>query len=456
VDDAIPEFHEDIDTRPIATRLPILVIDDVPANLLAMELALAPLDREVVCVTSGLAGLGQLLDREFSMVLLDVQMPGMDGFETARMIRERERSRHLPIIFVTAYRDDREAERKAYELGAVDFLFKPIDEAILVAKATVFVTLQDQAEQLATARLQRDFDEARRRYEMRALRRQMEIEQAAMTELARLNDALADAHRKKDSFLAMLAHEMRNPLAPIQAAIDLAKVSPEAFGPRTLDILGRQTAKLSRLVEDLLDIARISADKIELRRGVHDLRDIVDSSIATSEPWLAKKRHRLRIDLPDDLMLVDADPMRLAQVITNLLNNAARYTPPEGDIAIIGELVDGYACLTVRDTGIGIPPAILDTIFDMFVQERSTSDSSGGLGLGLSLAKQLVELHGGTISASSDGRGKGASFAISFPLAVKPEMVVVEPPVRVSEPLLADQSLDPEPQLVVLEPALAL
>jgi signal transduction histidine kinase len=418
LDDSEPlAFHEDVGTRPIATRLPILVIDDVPANLVAMEIALAPLDREVVGVTSGMAALGQLLERDFSLVLLDVQMPGMNGFETATMIRARERSRHLPIIFVTAYRDDREAERRAYQLGAVDFLFKPIETEIVVAKATVFVTLHDQAVQLATARLQHNFDEARRRYETRALRREMAIEQFARTELARLNEALAEADRKKDAFLAILAHELRNPLAPICAAIDLARQQPELLGQPTIDILDRQTALLSRLVDDLLDIARITANKLELRREVHDLRTIVERSVATSEPWIAQRRHRLSVELPDRPMPVHADHLRLVQVVVNLINNAARYTEPEGSITITGSVDGDWARVRVIDTGIGIPPAILDKIFDMFVQERVPADRSGGLGLGLALAKQLVEMHGGTIRAESRGRGMGSCFEISFPIA---------------------------------------
>src|SRR5580692_6059973 len=183
------------DTRPIVLPRPILVVDDVPANLVAMEVALGSLNREILKASSGTEALGHLLERDVCLVLLDVQMLGLDGFETAAMIRARERSKHLPIIFVTAYDEDSDNVRRAYRLGAVDFLFKPLDTEILVAKASVFMALQDQAEELAAERLRRDFEAARTEYEMEMLRRQMEREQATSA-------ALAEIDRRKDDFLA--------------------------------------------------------------------------------------------------------------------------------------------------------------------------------------------------------------------------------------------------------------
>ncbi|HEV7557985.1 MAG TPA: response regulator [Kofleriaceae bacterium] len=396
----------------------MLVIDDVPANLVAMEVALAPLERQVITAVSGKEGLAYLLERDFSLLLLDVQMPEMDGLETASLIRSRERTKHLPIIFVTAYRDDRDCVRKAYQLGAVDFMFKPIEPEVLLAKASVFVRLQDQAEQLAAGRLQRDFEEKRRRYETQALRRQMEQEQAAKHQLSCLNRALAEADRRKDSFLAILAHELRNPLAPIRTAIDLMKEHPERLhGSKTIDILDRQTHQLARMVDDLLDISRIKANKTDLRRDIHDLRDIVDTALATSAPWIAERRHQLSVSLPDEPMHILADHVRVTQIITNLINNAARYTEPGGFIAVTGTIDGEHARIQVTDSGIGIAPALLDKIFEMFVQERVRADGSGGLGLGLALAKHLVELHAGTIHAYSDGRGTGSRFEITLPIA---------------------------------------
>jgi two-component system, sensor histidine kinase len=406
---ARPYELDDHDTRPILLPLPILVVDDVPANLVAMEVALASLNREILKASSGTEALAHLLERDVCLVLLDVQMPGLDGFETAEIIRARERSRHLPIIFVTAYDESSADVRRAYRLGAVDFLFKPIETEILVAKASVFMTLQDQAEELAAERLRRDFEAARGDYEMRLLRHQMEREQAT-------NAALAEIDRRKDDFLAILGHELRNPLAPIRAAIELVKARPDRLTPKTIDILDRQTLQLTRLLDDLLDVSRIKANKIELHHDLHDLRDIVELAISTVRPRIDAREHELVVELGDANIRVRGDHARLVQVVTNLLVNAARYTDPGGRIAVSCAVSDANAIVRVSDNGIGIAPELQDRIFDMFVQERVRADGSGGLGLGLALAKQLVELHGGTIGVDSAGRNLGSTFAISLPL----------------------------------------
>lgn len=414
--DAIPNLVDELDTRPICLARPILVVDDVAANLCAMEVALAPLERTVITASSGLEALAHLLARDFALVLLDVQMPGMDGLETAALIRTRERTKHLPIIFVTAHHHSRETERKAYQLGAVDFLYKPIEPEVLIAKASVFVTLQDQAEELAAERLRRDFEAARREYETQALRRRVESEQAQLA-------VLAEMDRRKDDFLAILAHELRNPLAPIRTAIELLRERHDRFD-KAVDVLDRQSRQLARLVDDLLDVARIKANKIELRREVHDLREVIESAISTSRPRIEERRHTLTIDLPADSVPIHADQVRINQIVTNLLNNAARYTDPGGRIDVGCTVVGTTALIAITDTGIGIAPELQTSMFDMFVQERVRSDGSGGLGLGLALARQLVEMHEGTIRVVSEGRGKGSRFEVVFPLASMPRLPV--------------------------------
>jgi len=414
-----------ISTHRISTRRPILIVDDVPANLVALEVALEPLHRPIVKAGSGREALAHLLDRDFSLVLLDVRMPIMDGFETAALIRGREHTRHLPIIFVTAHHQEQAAVLRAYQLGAVDFLQKPIEPAILLAKAAMFVSLQDRTEELASERLQREFDESRRDYEAEAMRRQMEQEHAAKEELARLNDALAENDRRKDSFLAILGHELRNPLAPMRTAIDLIKIEPNrALPPRTIDILDRQTDMLTRLVEDLLDLSRINANKIELRPERIDLRVILEAAISTSRPAIQQRQHTLEVMAPSEPIHVVADHLRIVQVITNLLNNAARYTPRGGTIKATCGIDGERAFVRVSDTGIGIPAELLPKIFEMFVQERVRSDGSGGLGLGLALARQLIEMHQGTIVAASNGRGTGSTFEITLPAAADDNVVV--------------------------------
>lgn len=395
--DAVPAVIDDVDTRPITARRQILIVDDQEANLTAMEAALSALDRPIAKARSGTDALAQLLEKDVSLVLLDVQMPDMDGFETAAMIRGRERTKHLPIIFVTAQDRDQASVLRAYQLGAVDFLFKPIDPDILLAKASVFVTLQDRTEELATERLQREFDMARQEYETQALRRQ---------------------NQRKDAFLAILSHELRNPLAPIRTAIDMIKMAPEQpVSPRTIDILDRQVDMLGRLVEDLLDVARINANKIELRPEGTDLRDIISAAVDTSGPAIERKQHTLEVNLPATSVPVVVDSMRMVQVITNLLQNAARYTDPHGRLTVTLSTCDDCAYIRVEDTGVGIPADLLPSIFDMFVQERVRSDGSGGLGLGLALARQIVLMHNGAITASSGGRDAGSTFEIQLPLA---------------------------------------
>jgi signal transduction histidine kinase len=452
-----PSVIDDVEMQPISTRGQILIVDDVPANLVALEAALAPLRRPIVKAGSGRKALAHLLEMDFSLVLLDVQMPGMDGFETAALIRGRQRTKHLPIIFVTAHHQDDASVLRAYELGAVDFLHKPIEPSILLAKASVFVSLQDRTEELASERLQREFDAARRDYEgaalrtrmeqeqaakeelarlNEALRRQMEQEHAAKEELARLNHALGELDRRKDSFLAILGHELRNPLAPVRTAIDLIRSHPDCpVSTRTIDILDRQTDMLTRLVEDLLDLSRITANKLELRPEPIDLRAIVDAAITTSRPAIAQRDQALSVSMPAELVPIVADQVRLIQVVTNLLNNAARYTDRGGRIEIACGIERDRAFVRVTDSGIGIPAEVLPKIFDMFVQERVRSDGSGGLGLGLTLARQLVEMHHGTIHAASAGRGAGSTFEIMLPLEGTADVVVARTRSEAIKPL---------------------
>jgi len=232
---------------------PILVVDDIPANLLAVALALEPLQRQVITATSGEQALRCLLDEDFALVLLDVQMPGMDGYETAQWIRARERSKHVPIIFLTAYDHDDASVLRAYELGAVDFIFKPIVPEVLRAKSSVFVMLQHNAEELARERLEHEFENRRHDFQTATLRREHDHQLEAHQELARLNDALAESDRRKDAFIAILAHELRNPLAPIRTSIDLLRDGAPVT-PHMIDVLDRQASMLSRLIDDLLNL----------------------------------------------------------------------------------------------------------------------------------------------------------------------------------------------------------
>jgi len=245
-----------------------------------------------------------------------------------------------------------------------------------------------------------------------------------VTERVQAMEGLRDADRRKDVYIATLAHELRNPLAPIANAASLLRGN--SLAPERIEWIGamvaRQAAQMARLLDDLLDVSRIGRGKIMLRRTRVELGRLIRDTLQTSMPLIEAGRHQVALDLHGEPLWVDADPLRLTQVLANLINNAAKYTPPGGIIEIGLRLDDGRACVTVRDNGVGLDPAMIERVFDPFVQVSSASHmAQGGLGIGLSLAKGLVELHGGSIVAASDGAGQGALFTVRLPLGTAPE-----------------------------------
>jgi PAS domain S-box-containing protein len=239
-------------------------------------------------------------------------------------------------------------------------------------------------------------------------------------ENARLYEALREADRRKDEFLATLAHELRNPLAPIGNALHILRLSGELTpaGERVREIMERQLNQMVRLVDDLLEVSRITRGKIELRRESVDLAAVVRTAIETCQPQLEAAGHRLAVDLPSEPLLLPADPLRLSQVVGNLLSNAAKYTEAGGRIDVSVRRDGNRAVLVVRDSGIGIPREMLRRVFDMFAQiDKSSRRSQGGLGIGLALAKSLVQMHGGRIEARSEGTGRGSEFIVTLPIS---------------------------------------
>ena len=413
-----PEPPGSVDTRPSD----ILVVDDTPENLTAIEVALDDLDYRLVKVQSGKEALRRLLRQDFALILLDVQMPGMTGFETARLIRARDRSRHVPIIFITAYdRDDAEV-LEAYRLGAVDFLFKPIQPEILKAKASVFVELsrrtqevERQAEQIRAHVLQERenwLTEQRNRMEAEALKRRLEEQRLHAAELERLNRRLEEDDRRKDEFIAVLGHELRNPLAPLVNGLELLETADGESVDRARHVMRRQVDHLIRLVDDLLDMSRVSRGKIELRRRPLRAGALLDQAIALAMPAIKERGHTLAAERDGEQLVIDGDEVRLTQVLANLLNNAARYTEPGGRISLAVRARDGGVEFCVSDNGRGIPTELLPRVFDLFVQERQ---GGGGLGIGLTLVKQLVGMHDGRVEASSEGPGRGSEFRVWLP-----------------------------------------
>ena len=235
--------------------------------------------------------------------------------------------------------------------------------------------------------------------------------------------AAEQADRRKDEFIATLAHELRNPLAPMRNALELMRLgkSGSAAMENTRATIERQLKLLVRLVDDLLDVARINTGKFELRRERAELTAIVNSAVEMSRPRIEADRHALSISLPSHALWLDADPARLVQMLSNLLDNASKYTKPGGSIRVAVEEETGTAVVSVTDTGIGIPPDMLDRVFDMFAQvDQSLERSHGGLGIGLTLVRRLVKLHGGSIEAKSAGLGMGSTFSVRLPLVEAP------------------------------------
>ncbi|HBV13616.1 MAG TPA: hybrid sensor histidine kinase/response regulator [Brevundimonas sp.] len=376
-----------------STEQPIhlLLVDDLEENLLALEALLK--SEGVVCLKarSGDEALELLLVHDVALALLDVQMPGMDGFQLAEFMRGNVNARHIPIIFVTAGSADLQRRFRGYEAGAVDFIQKPIEADILRSKAKVFIELYRQR--------------------MESLAQRNELEAYA--------NALREADRRKNDFIAMLGHELRNPIMALHAGLQL--LQRQSDEERKAVIHARmevQAHHLSRLIEDLLDVARIDQGKISLQQERVSLQSIVDSAIDTSRPRIEAASHELTVSLPPEPVWLNGDFTRLSQVISNLLANAAKYTPREGRILLSVDVEQDQIRIDVADNGIGVSADLKDRIFELFAQSKGPDDRSrDGLGIGLALVKQLVELHGGTIDLASDGPGLGSCFTVRLPLS---------------------------------------
>jgi len=242
----------------------------------------------------------------------------------------------------------------------------------------------------------------------------------ALGQLNVLRRAAEDANRAKDEFLAMLGHELRNPLSPILTALQLMRLQDDTRAERARTVIERQVTHLTRLVDDLLDVSRIARGKVELKSELLEMADIVAKAVEMASPLLEQRSHNLILDVPRHGLMVYGDSTRLRQIVSNLLTNAAKYTPAGGEIRVAAREEDGNVVLCVRDNGIGIAPDVMPTIFDLFVQERQAIDrAQGGLGLGLTIVRNLVERHGGSIAVKSLGVGQGSEFLVRLPLATQ-------------------------------------
>lgn len=513
--------------NPGDERPKVLVVEDDVINLDTLGHALDDERYRIVNATSGEEALRYVLAEEFAVILMDVNLPGMDGFEAAEMIRRRRRSYHTPIIFLTGRHPDTADVFRGYEVGAVDYMLKPVLPEVLKSKIIVFVDLYRKNVQIEAQRaeLQRLAQRSERRFyelvqdleaivwegqvnhtytfvskraeailgypteawlsdrhflarivhpddlaaaqeayrhamanadgrviEFRARRADgtiawmrdhihlvqddqgrtlhmrgvmFDVTAAKQTErrLQEQAEQLTVADRHRNEFLAMLGHELRNPLAPISSTVELLRLrppkKPEQLKP-SVDTIARQVDHMTHLINDLLDVARITSGKIELRRRRVDLRDVIDRAIETVRPQIDAEQHSLATELPKEPLFVDGDPVRLAQVVGNLLHNAIKYTEPGGKLQLRLQRDGDSARIAVRDNGIGIPEDMLQAIFDLFAQAPPEGIAPGGLGVGLSLVRTLVELHGGSVEARSEGLGKGSEFSVTMPLVAAP------------------------------------
>jgi len=360
--------------RTDVARPRILLVDD-SAEMRAYMIGMLGAEYAVTAVGDGAQALAAALDQPPALVITDVMMPALDGFALLRRLREEPRTSHVPVIMLSA-RAGESARIDGIEAGADDYLVKPFSARELLARVRANLAL-------AAARL-----------------------------------AAGEAHatsRAKDAFIAMLGHELRNPLSPIVTTLQVMRL--EGKDSPELDLIDRQVAHLIRLVDDLLDVSRITSGKIDLRRKHVDLAGIVMHAVDIASPLLEQREHRLELRAQRGI-LVNADCVRLAQVFSNLLTNAARYSEPRSRIIVDAERAGERAIVRVIDEGIGIAPSMLDRIFDLFVQEEQAPDrSKGGLGLGLAIARGLVKLHGGTITAASAGPGRGSTFTVTLDVA---------------------------------------
>jgi signal transduction histidine kinase len=422
-------------------KVNILLVDDQPARLLTYQSVLSELGQNLVSARSGIEALEKLMREEFAVVLLDVSMPEMDGFEAARLIHEHPRFERTPIIFVTGVHMSELDRLKGYKVGAVDYVSIPVVPEILRSKVAVLVELYCKRRELRA--LNRNLAEANERLAMANTALQAEktreLEalnvslQQANAELERANaalqgevtvrsraeDALRQADRHKDEFLAMLAHELRNPLAPIRNAVHLMRMKalqdPQMCLAR--DVIERQLSQLTRLVDDLLDVSRITRGKINLTRQPLKVSELIARAVETVEPIIQGRSQVLTVELPEQPPVVDGDCMRLTQAIANVLGNAAKYTDTGGSIVLQVCARARDVEIRVRDTGIGIPAEVLPKIFDLFTQlDQRMERPQSGLGIGLALVRRLVEMHGGSVSAHSEGAGRGSEFVICLPL----------------------------------------
>ena len=386
----------------------LLIVDDLPENLLALEALIKREDRQVYKALSADEALSLLLEHEFAMAILDVQMPGMNGFELAEMMRGTEKTKNIPIVFVSAAGRELNYAFKGYESGAVDFLHKPLDIHAVKSKVNVFVDLYRQRKAV--------------KQQVEALEQSRREQEVLLAQLQVTQGELEHAVRMRDDFMSIVSHEVRTPLNGLILETQLRKMhlARDNAAAFTLDKMKamverdeRQIQSLIRLIEDMLDVSRIRTGKLSIRPGQFDLSRLVSTLVETFAPQISAAQSS--VNLSADSPVVGLwDEFRIEQVVSNLLTNALRYgakSPIDVSVYVEGE----NAIVEVRDQGIGISEENQQRIFQQF-ERVSAKHAVAGLGLGLFISEQIVAAHGGKITVQS-ALGEGAVFRVSLPLA---------------------------------------
>ncbi|MCU0877260.1 MAG: response regulator [Pirellulaceae bacterium] len=394
----------------------LLVEDDEDDYLLTKDLftELPPGTYQLDRVADYASALRTLDECEHDVYLVDYRLGERTGLE---LIREAiGRGCFAPMIMLTGQRE-REVDLLAMQVGAVDYLVKDRLDVAALDRAIRYA--------LRNKRLEEEIRQANQQLEQRVEQRTAELErvnaalQAEIAERLRAERALRDADRRKDEFLATLAHELRNPLSPLVAAAQLLAAEPQRLEQvqELAQVMTRQIEQLRQLIGDLLDVSRISSGKLVLRRDRLWLDEAIEAAVDVARPLMERAGHHFLVRRPPGPLRVEGDKVRLAQIVGNLLVNAAKYTPTGGRIELESEAEGSHAVIRIRDNGEGIPPEMLEQIFGLFNQvDSSNTRSHGGLGIGLTLVKTLVEMHGGTVAAYSAGRGEGSEFTVRLPL----------------------------------------
>jgi signal transduction histidine kinase len=410
----------------------ILLVDDEARNLTVLETILESPGYRLVRAESGDQALLALVSMEFAVIVLDIHMPGMSGFELAQMIKRRPKTAAIPIIFLTAHYSEDRHVLEGYETGAVDYLHKPVNPVIVRSKVAVFAELYRKTREIAATnrtlaaevverrRVQEEMQELHNALEQRVAERTANL-LAANTALQQIERDLKESDRRKDQFLAMLGHELRNPLAPIRNVVTVLKGN--GLGKDDLkwcvEVIERQSEHLTRIVDDLLDVSRVSRGKIQIEKKLLNLEVAVQQAIEICRSFIDARRHELTLTLPSVPVYVEGDLIRLSQIMANLIHNAAKYTDEGGHLWVTLESSSaGQAVLRISDNGRGLDTEAIGNLFELFFQVDTSLDrSEGGLGVGLALVRSLVELHGGIVEATSPGRGQGSEFIVRLPLA---------------------------------------